>query len=52
MSKTKQELQTLTAAVDAAQQELEQQLANSDAEQQEYDRTKNWTAFYVLILSR
>ena len=42
----KQEIQTLTATVDAAQQELEQHLASSDVEMQEYERIKSWADLY------
>ncbi len=42
----KQEIQTLTATVDAAKLELEQHLANSDLEQQEYEKIKDWADLY------
>ena len=46
VSKAKQEIQTLTATVDAAKLELEQHLANSDLEQQEYEKIKDWADLY------
>ena len=46
VSKTKQEIQTLTATVDAAKLELEQHLTNTDLEQQEYEKIKDWADLY------
>ena len=46
VSKAKQEIQTLTATVEAAKLELEQHLANSDLEQQEYEKIKDWADLY------
>ena len=46
VSKAKQEIQTLTATVDAAKLELEQHLTNSDLEQQEYEKIKDWADLY------
>ena len=46
VSKVKQEIQSLTATVDAAKLELEQHLASSDVEMQEYERIKNWADLY------
>lgn len=46
VSKAKQEIQTLTATVDAARLELEQHLASSDLEQQEYEKIKDWADLY------
>ncbi len=46
VSKAKQEIQTLTAAADAAKLELEQHLANSDLEQLEYKKIKDWADLY------
>lgn len=46
VSKAKQEIQTLTATVNAAKLELEQHMANSDLEQQEYEKIKDWADLY------
>lgn len=46
VSKAKQEIQSLTATVDAAKLELEQHLASSDVEMQEYERIKSWADLY------
>ena len=46
VSKTKQEIQSLTATVNAAKLELEQHLASSDVEMQEYERIKSWADLY------
>ena len=46
VSKTKQEIQTLAATVEAAKLELEQHLASSDLERQEYEKIKDWADLY------
>ena len=46
VSKAKQEIQSLTATVDAAKLEFEQHLTSSDVEMQEYERIKSWADLY------